>query len=98
MKSGSERRKDKRMNQKGTIMVSDENAEYYVYAQIGNVSGNGMYFESEHALTPGRRIKIRYDNPPYKSLPKDYFATVQWCRPLSEKESMLSFGVGAKYL
>jgi hypothetical protein len=52
-------------------MVSDDHAEYYVYAQIGNVSGNGMYFESDHALTPGKTIKIRYDNPPYKSLPKD---------------------------
>lgn len=98
MKTGSERRKDKRINQTGTIMVSDERAEYYAYAQIGNVSGSGMYFESEHALTPGRNIKIRYDNPPYKSMPKDYSATVQWCRRLSAKESMLSFGIGAKYL
>ena len=98
MEKASERRKVKRMKQKGTIMVSDETAEYYTYAQIGNVSAFGMYFESEHSFIPGNKIQIRYDNPPYKALPKDYYAKVQWCRQLTEKESMLSFGVGAKYL
>jgi hypothetical protein len=98
MKTGSEKRKNSRIRQSGTIMVSDEKADYYIYAQIGNMHGDGIYFESEHPLKPGRTIRIRYDNPPFKSLPKDYRATVQWCRPLSDSESSLSFGVGAKFI
>jgi len=94
----SERREDERIEKKGTLMVSDVTADYYTYAQLGNVSENGMYFESERSFEPGNIIKIRYNNPPFKSLPKDYLVTVQWCRPLSDEESVLSYGVGLKYL
>jgi len=96
MEQASERRKEKRIAQKGTIMVSDETADYYVYAQIGNVSENGMYFEAEHSFRPGNKIQFRYNIPSYKSLPKDHPATVQWCRRLSEEESTLFYGVGVK--
>jgi len=96
MEKVSERRKEKRIERKGTIMVSDETADYYVYAQIGNVSENGIYFESEHSFRPGNKIQFRYDIPPYKPFPKDNPATVQWCRRLSEEESTLSYGVGVK--
>ena len=96
MEKDSERRKEKRTEQKGTIMVSDEAADYYVYAQIGNVSENGLYFESEHSFRPGNKISFRYDNPPYKSFPEDHPATVQWCKRLSAEESLLSYGVGIK--
>ena len=98
MEKASERRKDKRIDQKGTIMVLEETADHYFYAQIGNVSGNGMYFETEHSLKPGYKIQIQHNNPPYKSFPKNHQATVQWCRPLSDAESILSYGVGVKYL
>ena len=96
MDKDSERRKEKRIAQKGTIMVSDETADYWVYAQIGNVSENGLYFESEYLFRPGNIIQFRYDHPPYKSFPKNHRATVQWCRRLSKEESNLSFGVGLK--
>jgi len=93
-----DKRKNNRMIQSGTIMVSDETTDYYTYAHIGNMHGDGIYFESDHPLMPGRTIKIRYDNPPYSSLPRDYHAIVQWCRRLSNRESSLSFGIGAKFL
>ena len=92
-----ENRKAVRIKQKGVIMLSDETSEYYCYAQLGNVSGDGMYFESENAFRPGSKIDIQYDNPPFKSSPKNYRAVVQWCRPLSEDESISSFGIGVKY-
>ena len=98
MERASERRQENRIAQNGTIMVTDQSADYFIYAQIGNVSGSGMYFESEQSFLPGNEIQIRYDNPPFKSLPKKYHAKVQWCRRLSESESMLSFGIGAKYM
>ena len=77
MDKASERRKEKRIEQKGTIMVSDETADYWVYAQIGNISDNGLYFESEHSFRPGNKIQFRYDNPPYESFPENHPATVQ---------------------
>jgi hypothetical protein len=96
MDKASERRKEERIEQKGTIMVSDEAADYWVYAQISNVSENGLYFESEQSFRPGNKIQFRYENLPYKSFPEDHPATVQWCRRLSKEESSLSFGVGVK--
>ena len=93
-----ERRKEERIERKGSLMVSDVTADYYIYTQLGNVSENGMYFESEHSFKPGNIIKIRYNNPPFKPLPIDFHVTVQWCRKLSEKESVFSYGVGVRYL
>lgn len=92
-----ENRKVMRFKHKGTIMLSDEASEYYSYAQVCNVSGDGMYFESDHAAVQGKRIDIRFDNPPFKTAPNNYSATVQWCKPLSNDESILPFGVGVKF-
>ena len=92
-----ERRKEERTEQKGTLMVSDVTADYYIYTQLGNVSENGMYFESERSFKSGNVIKIRHNNPPFKPLPIDYYATVQWCRKLSDKDSIFSYGVGVRY-
>jgi len=92
-----ENRKAPRLKHKGTIMLSDDASGHYSYAQVGNVSGDGMYFESEHAIEQGRKIGIRFDNPPFKTAPNNYSATVQWCKPLSNDESQLPFGVGVKF-
>jgi hypothetical protein len=92
-----ENRKAMRLIHKGTIMVSDGSLEYYSYAQVCNVSGDGMYFESDQVIEQGKRIGIRFDNPPFKTAPNNYSATVQWCKPLSPKESILPFGVGVKF-
>jgi len=96
MDKAPERRKEKRTEQRGIIMVSEQAADYWVYVQLGNVSENGLYFESEHSFRPGNKIQFRYDNPPYKPFPEDHPATVQWCRQLSNEESLLSYGVGIK--
>ena len=93
-----ENRTAKRMAHKGTIMLCDDSTEYYSYAQAGNLSGDGMYFESDHGFKRGRIIDIRLDNPPFKTSPKYYSATVKWCKPLSIDESIRSFGVGVKFL
>ena len=98
MRRDSENRKAKRLNHKGTIMFAEESSRYYCYAQVNNLSGEGIYFESEIALEPGKEISIRLDNPPFKAAPKNYRAIVQWCRLLSETESIDAYGVGVKYI
>ena len=97
MKKSPEQRKAKRLNHRGTIMLTDESSGYYYYALVNNLSGEGMYFLSEHAFKPGKEIAIRLDNPPFKAAPKNYHATVRWCRLLSEDESTDTYGVGVKY-
>jgi len=93
-----ENRRAKRVMHKGTIMLCDDSRKYYTYAQVGNVSGDGMYFELDHGFKRGRIIDIRFDNPPFKTAPKYYTATVKWCKPLPIDESILPFGVGVKFL
>jgi len=93
-----ENRKTKRMIHKGTIMLCDDSTEYYSYAQVGNVSGDGMYFESDYGFKQGRKIDIRVDNLPFRTVPKYYTATVKWCKTLSLNGSILPFGVGVKFL
>lgn len=93
-----EKRIAKRMIHKGTIMLCDDSTEYYTYAQARNLSGDGMYFESDQKFKRGRIIDIRLDNPPFKTAPKYYTAAVKWCKPLSFDESILPYGVGVKFL
>ena len=93
----NEKRRAPRLEHKGTIMLSNDASGHYSYAQVGNVSGDGMYFEADNPFERGRRIDIRFDNPPFKTSPKNYSATVQWCKSLSNDESQLPFGVGVKF-
>ena len=89
-------RKAKRLQHIDTIMITDESSGYY-YGLVNNVSGEGMYFLSEHAFKTGERIGIRFENPPFKTVPKRYRAVVRWCKPLSEEDPNDSFGIGVKY-
>jgi hypothetical protein len=94
-----EKRKAKRLNYRDTIMFIDEYSHYYCYAQVKNVSGDGMYFESESSLEPGNKIGIHFDNPPFRSAPKKYRATVRWCEILPDDDEFeRTFGVGVKYI
>ena len=92
-----ENRKAKRLKHKGTIMLCDKSSEYYSYAQVVNVSGDGMYFESDHGFKQGKEIDIRFNNPPFKTALNYYRATVQWCKPLSQVKSIIPLGVGVKF-
>jgi len=98
MRQDFEKRKAKRLIHRDTIMFTDESSRYYCYAQVNNVSGEGMYFESEIGLEPGKEIAIQFNNPPFKSAPKKYRAIICWCKLLSDDDSDGTFGVGVKYI
>ena len=98
MRQELEKRKAKRFNYRDTIMFTDESSRYYCYARVVNVSGEGMYFESEIAMKPGQEIAIQFNNPPFKSVPKKCRAIVRWCEFLSDDVSDGTFGVGVKYI
>ncbi|UCG07426.1 MAG: PilZ domain-containing protein [Desulfobacterales bacterium] len=97
MKDRPERRNSKRLNHKDTVMLTDESSDFYCYGQLINLSGGGMYFETECNMKPGKEINIRFENPPFRSAPKNYLATVQWCRRLSDFDSIGTYGVGVMY-
>jgi len=93
----SERRKNSRLNHQSTILLTDEQTGQCSYAQLNNISGEGMYIETEYRFKPGTEIDIRFDNPPFRSATKQYHAIIKWCRPLVGNESVGSFGIGVKY-
>jgi len=93
----SERRKNSRLNHRSTILLTDEHAGQYSYAQLNNISGDGMYIETESRFKPGTEINIHFDNPPFRSAAKQYHAVVKWCKPLIGNESVGSYGIGVKY-
>jgi len=97
MKVEPDRRSYKRLNHNDTLMLAGEASDFYCYGQLINLSGGGMYFETECNLQPGKEISIQFKNPPFKSAPKNYMATVQWCKRLSDFGSIGTFGVGVKY-
>ena len=93
-----ERRKHNRLNQRCTIMLADEQTDHYCYAQLCNISGDGMYLETEIRFKPGAEIDIHFDKPPFRSAPKKYRAIIKWCKPLVDPGSISSYGVGVKYM
>ena len=93
----SERRKNSRLNHRSTILLTDEQAGHYSYAQLNNISSDGMYIESESRFKSGTEINIHFDNPPFRSAAKQYHAVVKWCKPLVGDEFAGSYGIGVKY-
>ena len=98
MVSTPDHRKSKRFEHKSIIMLANENSEYFSYAHMFNFSGGGFYFESDVALKPGTKIRIRFDNTPFQSGPKILSSVVRWCRELTDYDSDYTFGVGAKFI
>ena len=93
----SERRKNSRLNHRSTILLTDEQTGQYSYAQLNNISGDGMYIGTEYRFKPGTEIDIRFDNPPFRAAAKQYHAIIKWCRPLIGDKFAGSFGIGVKY-
>jgi hypothetical protein len=47
-----------------------------------NISGGGLYFESDNAFKIGAKIQIQFEKPPIRSGPKTLSSVVRWCREL----------------
>jgi hypothetical protein len=93
-----EHRKHNRLNHRSTVMLTNEQTGLHCYAQLCNISGDGMYLETEYSFSLDTEIDIRFDTPPFRSAAKKYHAIVKWCRPLADNESESAYGVGVKFL
>ena len=53
MEAAIDYRKCKRFYHNSTILLEDEESGSFSYGKINNMSGNGMYFETEFAFRLG---------------------------------------------
>ncbi len=69
-----------------------------MYARAQNFSETGMYFETEVAIKPGTKIKIKLDKPILNNMKKSYTSTVKWCRGLTdEKSTVYAYSLGVEF-
>jgi hypothetical protein len=96
--AGIELRKYKRYKYIATAMLEDLFSENRIYAQMKNISRQGMYFETSAAFTPGGKVRIILDKPLFKSKSKGYrsaVTTVRWCNKLTDEEGYAyAYGLG----
>ena len=93
----AEQRTSKRYHQKASVLLEDFRTGFYYNGTMQNYSTKGIYFESNYAPRPGRKIHIKVDSLPDVVSPHVYLAEIRWRKPLSENSSSYSYGVGIKY-
>ena len=98
MEAAIDFRKCKRFYHHSTILLEDEKSGSFSYGKINNMSGDGMYFETEFAFKRGTRVKFSLDNPPFKSCPNTLCGIVKWCKELGDgNDSNYSYGLGVEF-
>jgi len=91
-------RKSRRYRHKATVILEETRSGAWSYAQTKDFSNDGMLLESQVAFKPGTRINIKVDSSPFKSTAKIYKSTVTWCKELGDEGSILTYGVGVKFI
>lgn len=92
-----DQRNSERFSHEASVMLEDFRTGFVYMGTMYNFSANGMYFESDYAPRPDRKIRITVNELPGVSSPQVYIAEVQWRRPLSKNPSPYSFGIGVRY-
>jgi hypothetical protein len=98
MKSGADFRKDKRFMFQDTVILENRDSGQWSYARSVNISGVGLFFESEIPFDRGTRIIIQFNNPPFKSSQKTFPSIVRWCKELSYDSTASFYGVGVEFI
>jgi len=76
-------------------MLEDFRTGFFYNGTLYNYSTEGVFFESDYAPRPGRKIHIKVDGLPDIFTPHIYLAEVRWRKQLSHNS--YSYGVGIKY-
>ena len=91
-----ERRDDFRMTHPTTILVKDFKSGRSYKARMLNISKNGLYFETDSALTPGLEIHMVIKNSDEAPSPKvyDYYrGQIKWKKELEDAFFLYGYGV-----
>jgi hypothetical protein len=91
-------RKNKRYRHKATVILEDPKSGAWSYARTRDLSNDGLLLESEVAFKPGTQINIKFDTQPLESRPKIFNSTVKWCKELTDENSILTYGIGVKFI
>lgn len=90
-------RNSQRFELQTAVMLEDFRTGFYYNGIIYNYSADGVYLESDYAPRPGRRIRLKVDGACDIFTDDLYLAEIKWRRPIAEKASTYSFGVGMQY-
>ena len=97
-KLGTDFRKDERFKFQDTVILEDQNSGQWSYARSVNISGVGLFFESEVPFNRGVRITVKFKNPPFESMQKTYLSIVRWCKELPYESNASFYGVGVEFI
>ncbi len=95
MKAFIDHRTSQRIQIEAPVMLEDFRTGFFYNGTLYNYSTEGVFFESDYAPRPGRKIHIRIDGLPDIFTPHVYLAEVRWRKQLSDNS--YSYGVGIKY-
>lgn len=91
-------RKNPRYNYKATAILEDSTTGNLLYAQMQNISKDGMYLETNVALNKGNKIEIKFNKPLTFTKSRNFRSTVRWCRKLTDDEgNHAGYGLGVKF-
>jgi Tfp pilus assembly protein PilZ len=93
-----EYRKLPRYKNKATAIIEDLVSRNSIYAQMQNISGAGMFLETNMKLKQGEKIIIKFNKPLSFTRKRVFPSTVKWCKELADDEgSTYGYGLGVKF-
>jgi hypothetical protein len=98
MKSGIDFRQDKRFEFQDMVILENQDSGQWCYGRSVNISGVGLFFESEIPYSPKVRLTVQFNNPPFKSMQKTFPSIVRWCKELPYDSTASFFGVGVEFI
>ena len=90
-------RSSERYKLEAPVMLEDFYTGFDYKGIMNNYSADGAYLESDYAPRPGRKAYIKFDGLSDVFTRKVYVAEIRWRRPLPEKASHFSYGVGVRF-
>jgi hypothetical protein len=98
MSSGSDYRREKRFKYQDTLSLENQDSGQWIYARSVNISGAGLFIESDIPFNKGGKIVVQFNHPPYKSMQKTYPSIVRWCKELPYDSTASFYGMGVEFI
>jgi hypothetical protein len=97
MRSNLEKRDCARFYHEAPVVIEQCGTGLYYEARMYNYSLQGMYFESDLALSPGARVNLWLSGLPEESLPEINSAEVRWNEEIPGAVVLFNYCTGIKF-